>query len=74
MNEPAKELVQPDKQPAEKQTEVIQPALEKLATPEKCTQPPRRRKPLPWVKDWEFWRFLMAALSLAWEIAKTFVR
>lgn len=34
----------------------------------------RQRKPLPCVHDWEFWRFVMAALSLAWEIAKTFVR
>ena len=34
----------------------------------------RPRKPLPCVTDWEFWRFVMAALSLAWEIAKTFVR
>ena len=48
-----------------------QPEIKIEAKPPKET---RQRKPLPCVNDWEFWRFLLAALSLVWEIAKTWVR
>ena len=42
--------------------------------PLKPEPPTRRRKPLPGLDDWEFWRFLMAALSLVWDVVKTFLR
>ena len=52
--------------PPETQTEV---------KPEAGTSPEAPpQKPLPWVHNLDFWRFVLAALSLAWEIAKTFVR
>lgn len=28
-------------------------------------------KPRAWLKDWDFWRFVLAALGLLWEIVKT---
>ena len=32
---------------------------------------PPRPKPLACLKDWDFWRFMLAALGLLWEIVKT---
>ena len=35
--------------------------------------PGRSPKPLPEWEDWDFWRFLLAALQLLWDIVKTTV-
>ena len=57
--------------PTETQPEVTtEPKPVKEARPKEAPQ----QKPLPWLHDLDFWRFVLAALSLAWEIAKTFVR
>ena len=32
---------------------------------------PRAGRPMPCLKDWDFWRFLVAALGLLWEVLKT---
>lgn len=63
MSEILKETGQPEKKAGQEKKEVRPPE-----------KPARRRKPLPCVNDWDFWRFVLAALSLAWEVAKTFVR
>ena len=51
-----------------------QTQTKKFKTEAETSQEAPPQKPLPWVHDLDFWRFVLAALSLAWEIAKTFVR
>lgn len=68
MNELKEKLV-----PLEPQTEVTLEVKTEIKT-EAAPPQEARHKPSAWVNDWEFWRFLLAALSLAWEIAKTWVR
>jgi len=33
--------------------------------------PARAPRPMPCLKDWDFWRFLVAALGLLWDVLKT---
>ncbi len=44
--------------------------------PHKKPPAPKIPKPKPpaFLHDLDFWRFVLAALSLAWEVAKTWVR
>ncbi len=55
------------KPPEVKQTE---PKLTEVRQTEPG-RPPRSPRAMPCLKDWDFWRFLISALGLLWDILKT---
>ena len=63
MSVPQTGLKPPELKPTEvKPTEV---------KPTESGRPPRSPRPMPCLKDWDFWRFLISALGLLWDILKT---
>lgn len=59
----------PNEAEARKETEVRQ----ETEGAKKTVPPvsPRRRRAMPCWEDWDFWRFLLSALGLLWDIVKT---
>jgi hypothetical protein len=43
----------------------------KASGPAPVPRPARTPRPMPTLKDWDFWRFLVSALGLLWDIVKT---